>query len=563
MNSVRAARRSLILTVVIACVIFLACAEVQPPPGGEVDKTAPAVLRTIPVNGSVNVERGNTITVYFSKDVNEPLGTKGVFISPRPSKNPKIKWRSDHLIITLPDTFKTDQTYLISVTSGLTDLRGNKMDSSLTVAFSTGPALDSGTVSGHVFQDGTPQIGTTIALYDLANFKDSIPYDSTYPDYMTQSGKGGYFSFLHLPIKDFRLIAFTDKNRSERFNPFREPFAVPDRPIKLGEGYLGDLNLGLTTYDTTKPEIISATYTSDRIVRLRLSRLIPLEYLTSRSDALRIRSHSDTSAAFPIRGVAQAGEEQTQMIDAYFGDLPDGLYRIALTFDTTRPALKFDSLKVATVPDKVPPTIATFVPGAAAPLFVRDTKMRMSFSEPIDTTKIKDQTFLLLQGKDSLIGLTRQWEDPFHLLFKPDKLTSGASYRLQVTEFDILDHAGNKLGDTLREFKFSTLNTDSLGTISGDVAIELPGKADNPVVMAFDNVVKKQKFNLTVTGTHFTIDVPAGKYLLSGFIDSDRNGKRNLGSIFPYSPSETAANYPDTVIVRARFETTGIKFEFK
>ncbi|HVP06431.1 MAG TPA: Ig-like domain-containing protein [Candidatus Acidoferrum sp.] len=561
MNSVRAVRRSFIL-LTLAFVVFGGCAEVQPPPGGEVDKTGPTVLRTEPVNGSVNVGRGNTVTIYFSKDVNEPLGTKGVFISPRPSKNAKIKWRSDHLVITLPDTFKTNQTYLISVTAGLTDLRGNKMDSSLTVAFSTGPALDSGTVAGHVYQEGMPQIGTTIALYDLANFKDTIPYDSTYPDYMTQSGKAGYFSFLHLPYKEFRLIAFTDKNRSERFNPLREPYAVPDRPVKVGQGYFGDLNLGLTTYDTTKPEIISATYTSDRIVRLRLSRLVPLEYVTSRSDAFRIRSHADTTA-FPLQGIAQAGEEQTQMIDAYFGDLPDGLYRIALTYDTTRPALKFDSLKVAAVPDKVPPTIVTFVPGAAAPLFVRDVKMRMTFSEPIDTSKIKDQTFLLLQGKDSLIGVTRQWEDPFHLLFKPDKLYSGASYRLQVTEFDVLDHAGNRLGDTLREYKFQTLNTDSLGTISGDLAVDLPGKTDNPVVMAFDNVVKKQKFNLTVTGTRFTIDVPAGKYLLSGFIDSDRNGKRNLGSIFPYFPCETAADYPDTVVVRARFETTGIKFEFK
>jgi hypothetical protein len=59
------------------------------------------------------------------------------------------------------------------------------------------------------------------------------------------------------------------------------------------------------------------------------------------------------------------------------------------------------------------------------------------------------------------------------------------------------------------------------------------------------------------------VDLPGGKYLMSGFIDSDLDGERDNGSIHPFRLAETAASYPDTISVRPRFETTGITFEFR
>jgi hypothetical protein len=59
------------------------------------------------------------------------------------------------------------------------------------------------------------------------------------------------------------------------------------------------------------------------------------------------------------------------------------------------------------------------------------------------------------------------------------------------------------------------------------------------------------------------VDLPGSKYLLSGFIDSDLDGKKGKGSIDPFRLAETSASYPDTIAVRPRFETAEIKFEFK
>jgi hypothetical protein len=542
--------------------LFLACAQIENPPGGEVDKTGPVFLRSEPANGAVNVPEGNSVTIYFSKDITAPAAGQGLYISPRPPENPKVKWKSDHVVITFREQFKSGETYVVTVPSGLTDLHSNRMDSSFTVAFSTGPHLDSGLVAGHVFQDANPASGVTVALYDLASLKDSIPYDSIYPDYITMSGKTGDFALRNLPPKEFRLIAFIDKNRNGRFSPTHEPFALPDRPIKIGEAALDNLVLGMTSYDTTKPEILAATFTQDHLVRIRLSKQIPLELLKTQPASFMLRLLSDTNVTHPSMGFAQSNEEESSTLDFWCGNLPEGLYRGELTYSSERPALVAESLKVSPAADKAPPQVAGWLP-LTVPLFVRDVKVALFFSEPIDTSKISPDAFSLWQGADNQLSMSHIWEDPFHLYFKPEKLAAGASYRLQVTEFDIFDLSGNKLGDTLRDYRFSTLNVDSLGSISGDILVRIRSKASAPVVLSFNNIGSRQKYPLTVTGTAFKIDVPAGKYLLSGFIDSNNNGKRDLGTIFPYEYAETAASYPDTIAVRARFETAGAEFEFK
>jgi hypothetical protein len=61
----------------------------------------------------------------------------------------------------------------------------------------------------------------------------------------------------------------------------------------------------------------------------------------------------------------------------------------------------------------------------------------------------------------------------------------------------------------------------------------------------------------------FRVDLPSGSYSLSGFIDSDNDGKQGRGGVWPYRLAETSAISTDTVKVRARFETTGIKFTFR
>ena len=119
------------------------------------------------------------------------------------------------------------------------------------------------------------------------------------------------------------------------------------------------------------------------------------------------------------------------------------------------------------------------------------------------------------------------------------------------------------MGDSLTEYVIVTLDPDSLGTISGEINIDIPDRGQSPVFAAFTKVDNKQIFDLPINGRELKIDVPAGKYLVSAFLDLNSDGKRDLGSAVPYRFSETTTTYSDTISVRARFETAGAQIEFK
>jgi hypothetical protein len=153
--------------------------------------------------------------------------------------------------------------------------------------------------------------------------------------------------------------------------------------------------------------------------------------------------------------------------------------------------------------------------------------------------------------------------DLFHVRFESADIQPGGNYRLAIAEFDIADLAGNTLGDSLREYTFGILDEDSLGSVAGSIHIDLPDRQDDMAALQFAKVGTDQVFDLVVATGDFIISLPAGRYLLSGFIDSDRNGKRFTGSIYPFALAETHAIHPDTIAVRARFETTDIRFNFR
>ena len=551
------------LSIIILALIYFSCAEIVSPPGGEEDKKPPVLLSSIPANGAVNVPPSDRIELYFSENVVEPSRDNPIYLSPRLIESPKIKWKSDRVIIELPDSFASDQTYIISVSPTVTDLRNNKLDSSIILAFSTGETIDSGAVAGYVFGDGKPQSGALLALYDLAGQPDSIPFDSIYPDYLTLSSRTGYFSFQYLPEKEYRLLAFNDKNKDERFNPLREAFALPDRPINIGgEISLEDILMAMTTFDTTRVEIISAVLNPDNLLKIRITRKIPLDLLRLNPTNIALVPATDTLSKLYAVSFLETNLDETSLLNVLFEGLATGTYNLRLTYDTDKPELTFDNIELALKEDAVPPVVTEFKPGDK-PIFLSGAEVEISFSEPLDTVSITDQTFLLWESDSVAVALENNWRDPFHLSFDTGSLKPGGRYRLDITEFDILDRAGNAAGDSLLSYSFSFLNADSLGSISGEVLKMLPGLTGNPALLTFDNLDTRQNFKLTVPGKDFKIDVPAGKYLLSGFIDKDLNEDWSAGKIHPFQPSETMASYPDTIRVRARFETSEIKFEFK
>jgi hypothetical protein len=297
------------------------------------------------------------------------------------------------------------------------------------------------------------------------------------------------------------------------------------------------------------------------LIKVKLSEKINPGLFKSRPGLITVQVIGDATGVYAARAVRESDLTETDLLHAHFSALAKGTYRLELVFDTTQPAIEYPELPVTDAEDKTRPSVAVFHPGPN-PVLPQNLKLGLTFSEPLDTTRLTEETFTLWSEEDKKAPIRVRWPDAFHLAIQPvDSVLPGA-YLLNVTEFDVVDLAGNLMGDSLAEYRSSVLSADSLGSISGEIAINLPGKVNDPVVLQFENVQSRQVVDLRVTDRSFFVEVPAGKYLLSGFIDSDQDGRHGRGMIIPYQYSETMSNFPDTIGVRARFETAGIELTF-
>ena len=556
-----------VFSLIAAVLIFLSCAEIGAPPGGEEDKIGPYLIGSVPGNGELNVAPTNQITILFSEPVLEPA-SKSVFISPRPDPDPKIKFKSDRIEIELAEPFAPNRTYIVTLHSQITDRRRNRIDSLTAIAFSTGDRIDSGSIGGSVLNlgskplEGKPAIGALVGLWELVGLNDSPEIDSTYPDYLATTGRDGGFKFSYLPSKDYRLVAFVDRNKNERLNPTDEPLALPDRPITVGgERSLDKLVMRLNEEDTTGVSILTASYTTDHLVRVRLSRLVQARDIMSDTSRPQLRSVSDSAVRIDLVAFREESDEFVSLVNLYFGSLTEGQYDLFLPIGYDTEPLRYSGLNVRESEDKTPPKIDKRTPVETS-VFLADANMMFLFSEIIDTARVTDQSVTLWNSDDQMVPLLRQWTNPFELGLVAD-LQSGETYRLTLSEFDFVDLSGNLLGDSLVDFKINLLDDDSLGSISGRVIVYDSVQAELPLLIEFLKLDSKQRFEQAVDQGTFHVELPAGKYLMWGLIDADHDGEISDGRWSPFSLSETVGIYPDTIKVRARFETSGIEFRIE
>ena len=554
-----------VISLFIVALMLCGCAEVAPPPGGEIDKTSPKILSSMPPNGATSVSPGTSITIQFSEHIATPAG-RGVYISPRPSQHPKIKWKGNRLEITLDSAFAPAQTYVVSLMRGVVDLRGNQIDSLAQVAFSTGLTIDSGRISGTVDQGGKPAVGVCVGLFAMNEVSQpSIVWDSLYPIYLTTTDKAGAFDLRYLPSQEFALVAFADANRNERIGVGVEPVAIPDRKVISSDGTPKPFALKMMTLDTAAPQVLSATWTSDRLLRIRLARPLFVRHPRFGSTSIALRSATDSAILFHSRGILES-DSLTTVVTATFDQLPLGKYQIEFIYDTLQPALEYTPLAIDSAEDKTPPRLNSFSL-ANQTLFTADSPAVFSFTEPIDRTPTLDSAFVLIAGEDSPQIPGGNWVDPFHYRMKVGDFEDGRRYRAAVNLAELRDRSGNPCGDSVLEFSFTRMNSDSLGTISGllevDTLIAGKGRSRADIMLTFTRVGFPQHFDLRVAHEKFSISLPGGKYVVTTLVDRDGNGVFTGGRLTPYSLSETISRHPDTVAVRPRFETSGITIQVR
>ncbi len=203
----------LILKVFIPAAITvysIACATIATPSGGPKDITPPKMISSVPKDFSTNFT-GNKLILTFDEYVALKTPEKFMLISPPLGKLPDIKLKGHNVVINLEDSLRSNTTYNFYFGDAIVDITEGNPNKNFNFAFSTGPEIDSLSLSG-IISDAFTRMPVKDALVMLyKDFSDSIPMKQI-PTYISRTAENGSFRLNNLASDKYRAIALIDKN---------------------------------------------------------------------------------------------------------------------------------------------------------------------------------------------------------------------------------------------------------------------------------------------------------------------------------------------------------------
>jgi hypothetical protein len=546
---------------------LLRCAGQVPPPGGDIDRDPPRIIRTEPDTNTVRVET-DRIVLEFSEYVDRRSVEQSIFISPYPG-TVEYDWSGTEVTVLFSSPLRAHRTYVVSVGTDVIDRRErNRMAAGFSLAFSTGDSIDQGFISGRVF-DEKPD-GVLIFAYPLDSLDaDTLNPGTLKPEYVTQTGHGGTFTLSNLRLGRYRVIAVRDEYHDYLYGKQIDRYGVPLGDVALAPDrpHVDGLRMRLAVEDTSRPFVSSARITPYGILQVRFSE--PIDSLSLVQAEFDVRD-TISGRSIPLDAWYLQPMDSSTVALLPAAPLDSGtVVRISARRLTDRAGNILDSLNAAGVAT-VGARADTSAPGWRLP-GIADSARGISLSRPLQVVftepvqKAAAAAFTLADTGGRPVMLNPAWLNPVELLLTPDRaLLSGSRYDLRVVLDSIRDLHGNARRDSTAQIRFVTMDMKRTGTIEGWVR-DSTGKGEVTVVAQSVQSVEtaERRIHLAGPGAFAIQDLPEGFYALWAFRDEDRSGGYSPGLPYPFRPSEPFAVSADTVKVRARWGVEGVVLKLR
>jgi len=209
------------------------CANQQPPGGGEEDKTPPEIVASNPRQGTTNF-KGDRIKIHLSEYVDRRSFQDAFRISPPVPGDVEFDWSGKDVDVIFPKPLWQmfpDKTFLVSLSSSLTDIHGNTLAHPQTFAFSTGPSIDKARISGKVFNSEKKIL--TLLAYNVSGGESNYAPSTRPADYVTETSQAGNYTLPNLAAGKYRIIAIDDNDRNLFYTVDREGYAVLSNDVAV------------------------------------------------------------------------------------------------------------------------------------------------------------------------------------------------------------------------------------------------------------------------------------------------------------------------------------------
>jgi len=213
-----------VMTIIIY--IIGSCAKQASPTGGPKDTEPPKVVKSIPLNSTVNF-KGKNITITFDEYIVLDKMNEKFMISPPMKVKPTISLRGKSLFVEFQEALKDSTTYTLYFQDAIRDLNEGNPLYNFQFVFSTGKVIDSLSVTGNVVNSYNLEAEKNILILMHSQLADSAP-GKMLPDYLTQSDINGGFRLNNIKEGKYRLYALQDNNNNKKYDLADEIFAFMD-----------------------------------------------------------------------------------------------------------------------------------------------------------------------------------------------------------------------------------------------------------------------------------------------------------------------------------------------
>lgn len=580
------------LMIAAVALAVAACASIGRPEGGPRDEKAPVFVRSNPMPGAVNVDRGR-IDIFFDENIKLEDASNKIVVSPAQAQSPAISSNGRRVSVEFRDTITPDATYTIDFSDAIRDLNEGNILDNFAVDFATGPTIDSLRISGMVFEAHTlePAQGMVVGVY--SNLSDTAI--TTLPmDRVAKTNQYGQFTIRGLKPGEYRIFAIDDRNhdwrwdRSENVAFYPLTVSPSAQTVELTDTLLSSARRDSTaTRQATQflPDDILLTWFNEnyRPQYLRDYKRPMRRQLTFLFGAPTVEAPQFTVANGPLAGrslgeaeiaVLETRPERDSLVywlrdpqlvaqDSLFiaarYQKTDSLEQLAWQTDTLKMFFRDPKPKKKEKNDTLPPQ-PVFMTFKNTGQNTQDLNMPLRFeaSEPLDS--IARGALTLEMAVDTIwtaVPLSPALPDSLSTRFWtiPVQWQEGTRYRLQADSMAIT----NIYGEGIRPLKleFTTRQTADYGTVRLNVT-DIPYDSLGPlpvVVELLDGQDKPVKSTpvLTGQGATFTHLLP-GAYYARAFIDLNGNGVWDTGNLAAGHPAEEVFYYPKKLNVRKNWD---------
>ena len=290
---------ALLFLTVLTAVILHSCANIAAPTGGPRDIDPPVPLRASPNFYARNVSTNTSrIQIWFDENVRLVNPAQNVIITPPQTNLPVVRALGRRVVVDLNDELPPNSTVVIDFTNAIVDNNEGNVLENFVFMFSTGDALDTLSISGHVISayNLEPQQNIIVGLH--TNLEDSafttLPFER-----ISRTDSRGHFTIRGVQPGEFRIFALDDMNRNFMFDQPQEAIA-----------FLSDIIVP-SVHDATRQDTIF-----NRLDPTVIDTILTVGYVRFLPDDILLRTFVTD---FQRKFLARTDRPEQNILNIYFG----------------------------------------------------------------------------------------------------------------------------------------------------------------------------------------------------------------------------------------------------